>query len=307
MPRMRSKWNRSQHGKTSGREDGDPTWLRFLLSWLTVSDVHKPTLSTGEGALPTALSTGKMDWVSYTGNYHHNYKQHFKLCGGHFNCGKLRRVTAADSGGPWFEPWSGEGLFLVIFLSPHRINQIRPRLYLPEYISFHHLTIGLQNYLLIYCKLKYLYKSGLECYLGVCTKCDRNNAAISRDFGNYEGRGEHLGMKLASAEAVFSNSNSNTKTHTHTHTHIYIYMCVCVCVCVFGNGKWERRTLLSLRECPPRRRWEIFFLSFSVGPLLPIHCKCRAGILNLGSKFRFWGSVNLDGKKNHNCIFPNLT
>jgi hypothetical protein len=32
--------------------------LLLLPSWFTVSDVRKPTLSTGEGALPT-LSTGE--------------------------------------------------------------------------------------------------------------------------------------------------------------------------------------------------------------------------------------------------------
>jgi hypothetical protein len=60
------------------------------------------------------------------------------------NCAaQVRRVMAADSEGPWFEPWPGDGLFLVIFLSLHRIHQIRPRLYLPKYISFHHLPIAL--------------------------------------------------------------------------------------------------------------------------------------------------------------------
>jgi len=93
---------------------------------------------------------------------------------------------AADPGGLWFEPWPGDGLFLVTSLSLQRIHQIRPRLYFPKYISFHYLPIALQNSLLMYCELK--NERGLEYSLEVCTKDDRSNAAISGDFGNYEGR-----------------------------------------------------------------------------------------------------------------------
>ena len=201
--------------------------------WLTVSDVRKPTLSTGEGALPTGLQTGKMDWVFYTGDHYHSYKQHIKLCGGHLYGGQLCRVMAADSGGPWFEPWPREGLFLVIFPSLQKIHQIRPRLYLPKYISSHHLTIALQNSLLVYCKLK--YKWGLEWYLEGCTKDDRNNMAISRDFGKYGGRGEYLRRKLA--EWI---NRILKHTHTHTHIHIYIYPKILSQIFWFKRAKSRR-------------------------------------------------------------------
>ena len=110
MPRMRSKCNRTQHRQHKQSETRRPYLIASPALWLTVSDVRKPTLSTGDGSLPTGLSTVRMDWVSYTGNHHHNYKQHFKLCGCHLYDGKLRRVMAADSGGAWFELWPGEGL-----------------------------------------------------------------------------------------------------------------------------------------------------------------------------------------------------
>jgi hypothetical protein len=44
-----------------------------------------------------------MDWAFYTGNHYHNYKKHFKLCGGHLYGEQQCRGMAADSGGPWFE------------------------------------------------------------------------------------------------------------------------------------------------------------------------------------------------------------
>jgi len=128
---------------------------------------------------------------------------------------------AADSGGLWFESWPGDGLFLVTSLSLQRTYQIRPRLYLPKYVSFHDLPIALQNSLLIYCKLK--YKWDLEYSLEVCTKDARSSAAISRDFGNYEGRGEHLRMKLVECRSGIA-KHTNKHTHTHTHTYIYIYI-----------------------------------------------------------------------------------
>ena len=43
---------------------------------------------------------------------------------------------------------------------------------------------------------------------GVCTKDDRKNTAISREFANYERRGRHLRRKLAECRS---------RIHKHTH------------------------------------------------------------------------------------------
>jgi hypothetical protein len=126
----------------------------------------------------------------------------------------------ADSGGAWFDPWPVNGLFVVIFLSFRRMHEIRPRMYLPRYISCHHLPTALRNSLLIYCKMK--HKWGLEYSLEVCTTNNKKNVAISRDFGNCEGRGEHLRRK-------FVERRSRIFKQTNTHTHI----CICVCVYIY--------------------------------------------------------------------------
>jgi hypothetical protein len=56
MPRMSSKRTVHNTGKTR-----QPYLIASPAPWLTVSDVRKRILSTGEGALPTGLQTGKMD------------------------------------------------------------------------------------------------------------------------------------------------------------------------------------------------------------------------------------------------------
>ena len=72
MPRMMSKRNRTQHRQDKQSGTRRPYLIASPALWLTVSDVRKPTLSTGEDALPTGLKTGKMDWIFYTGNHYHN-------------------------------------------------------------------------------------------------------------------------------------------------------------------------------------------------------------------------------------------
>jgi hypothetical protein len=63
-------------------------------------------------------------------------RKYLKLCDGHFYGVILSRVMVAGSGGPWFESWPADRLFLVIFLSLQSnaaiIHQIRSDCFLPR-------------------------------------------------------------------------------------------------------------------------------------------------------------------------------